>query len=298
MPDRISVVLIFLNEERFLAEAVASVYAQTYRKWELLLADDGSTDGSTELARDYARQDPARVRYLEHPGHANKGASAVRNLGVSAATGEWIAFLDGDDVWLPTRLERGVALAREHPQADMVYGRTEYWHSWQGEGARYPDRVQSHFFSADRRVQAPDLLIAYLSLRAAYPCMGSLLVRRQAYLEVGGFEESFTELCTDLVFLGKFCLTYDVYVSNECWDRYRQHAGSSTAIAGSAGRMQSANLRYLRWLHSYIAAGGTANPLLERALQGAIRRTELGPHACQNRIGRAVRRLTRRAMGY
>jgi glycosyltransferase involved in cell wall biosynthesis len=296
--DTVSVVVIFLNEERFLAEAVESVYAQTYRNWELLLADDGSTDGSTDLARAYARRDPDHVRYVEHPGHASKGASAIRNLGVSAATGEWIAFLDGDDVWLPMRLERSVALAHEHPQADMVYGKTEYWHSWQGGDAGEQDRVQPHFFGADRLLRAPDLLIRHLSLRASFPCMGSLLVRRQAFLEVGGFEESFTELCTDLVFLGKFCLKYDVYVSNECWDRYRQHGGSTTAMASSAGQMGSANLRYLLWLRSYVAARGIANSSLDRALVGAIRRAELGPDAWRSRIGRAVRRVTRRAVGH
>ena len=107
----VSVVIIFFNEERFLAEAVASVYAQTFHDWELLLVDDGSSDRSSDIAKGYAERDPARVRYLEHPGHANRGASASRNVGVHAARGEWVAFLDGDDIWLPERLERSVALA-------------------------------------------------------------------------------------------------------------------------------------------------------------------------------------------
>ena len=111
----VSVVINFFNEERFLAEAVDSVYAQTFHDWELLLIDDGSSDRSSDIARGYAEHDPARVRYLEHPGHANRGAGASRNVGVHAARGEWVAFLDGDDIWLPERLERSVALAAGAP---------------------------------------------------------------------------------------------------------------------------------------------------------------------------------------
>src|SRR5206468_2884667 len=78
----VSVVVIFLNAERFLDEAIQSVMGQTYPHWELLLVDDGSTDGSSAIARGYTERQPNRVRYLEHPGHRNAGMSASRNLGL------------------------------------------------------------------------------------------------------------------------------------------------------------------------------------------------------------------------
>lgn len=83
----VSVITIFLNAGKFIQEAIESVFAQTYGKWELLLVDDGSTDGSTEIALGYAKQYPKRVRYLEHNGHRNRGMSASRNLGISDAGG-------------------------------------------------------------------------------------------------------------------------------------------------------------------------------------------------------------------
>ena len=89
---RVSVVMIFLDERRFLAEAVASVRHQHFEDWELLLVDDGSTDGSTELARAFAAESPARIRYLEHQGHANRGMSAARNLGVARVRFVVVAF--------------------------------------------------------------------------------------------------------------------------------------------------------------------------------------------------------------
>src|SRR5438128_12540181 len=95
----VSAIIIFLNAEQFIQEAIESVFAQTYDNWELLLVDDGSTDGSTAIARSYLERHPRRVRYLEHSEHANRGMSASRNIGSRYARGEYIAFLDADDVW-------------------------------------------------------------------------------------------------------------------------------------------------------------------------------------------------------
>src|SRR5262249_39242789 len=102
----VSVVVIFLNEARFLPEAVDSVFAQTHECWELLLVDDGSMDASSSIARRIAELHPGRVRYLEHDGHVNRGRSSSRNLGIHHARGQFVAFLDADDVWFPRKLER------------------------------------------------------------------------------------------------------------------------------------------------------------------------------------------------
>ena len=76
---RVSVVLPFLNAKQFLEQAVHSVLHQTYPDWELLMVDDGSRDGSTEIARSYAMNMPEQVRYFEHKNHANRGVAASRH---------------------------------------------------------------------------------------------------------------------------------------------------------------------------------------------------------------------------
>ena len=82
---RVSIVTPFLNAGPFIAEAIDSVLAQSFRDWELLLVDDGSSDGSTAIAHAFAAAHPERIRYLCHDGRVNKGASASRNLGTAAA---------------------------------------------------------------------------------------------------------------------------------------------------------------------------------------------------------------------
>src|SRR5262249_17586544 len=134
----VSVIIIFWNEEAFIHEAIQSVFAQTYANWEMLLADDGSTDGSTAIARWYAEHHPGKVRYLEHEGHQNRGMSASRNLGIRHAQGEYIALLDADDVWLPNKLEEQVAILNARPEAGTVYGAIQ----WRVRLTRDPEGTQ------------------------------------------------------------------------------------------------------------------------------------------------------------
>jgi glycosyltransferase involved in cell wall biosynthesis len=263
--ELVSVVVTFLNAEPFLEEAIESVCAQSHPAWELLLVDDGSTDGSAEIAMRHAARDPGRVRCLAHPGHQNRGVSASRNLGIAAARGALVAFLDADDVWLPERLSRSVELFRAHPEADMVYGTSEYWRSWAVPEAVHPDRVQPHGFRADRLVRAPELLLRFLTHGATLPCPASMTVRRQAALECG-FVEAFRGMHEDQAFLARFCLRRDVFVSEECWVRYRLHEGSLCAEAERRGEVEEAQRRYLAWLQRFLdEAGMRGTPVWEAA---------------------------------
>src|SRR5687768_14229125 len=81
----VSVIIIFLNAGPFIEEAIASVFAQTFADWELILVDDGSTDESTAIAQQYASLRPEQVRHYEHKDHLNQGMSASRNRGICMA---------------------------------------------------------------------------------------------------------------------------------------------------------------------------------------------------------------------
>jgi glycosyltransferase involved in cell wall biosynthesis len=291
----VSVVMNFLNAERFIKEAIESVCAQSYTRWELLLIDDGSTDGSTAIARNYAARNPNRIRYLEFPGHENRGASAARNLGILEACGEFVAFLDADDVWLPQRLERSIELLRRHPRAEMVYGETEYWFSWAGDEARDSDWVQPHGFSANRVVNAPELLIRHMTHAASLPCTTSITVRRDAALASGAFVNEFRDLYDDQVFLARFCLGHAVYVAHECWDRYRRHDASMCSVAERQHLESRARQVYLEWLRSFLAAQGMRGTRVWDALRYAEQAERFAGRGVRRRVARAVLRAWARA---
>lgn len=270
----VSVIIIFWNAEPFLAEAVASVVSQTYPDWELLLVDDGSTDGSTALAQHLVARDPQRMRYLEHPGHANRGMSATRNLGIAHARGAYLAFLDADDVWLPEKLRHQVTLLGDHPEAALVFGPTEWWYSWSGRGEDQDrDVVAPLGVLADTLLPPPVLVSRLLRQEGLSPCTCSLLVRREIVEQVGGFEERFRGLYEDQAFVAKICLKAPVFASSRCWCRYRQHPNSACSLADRAGQTQVARHTFLNWINTYISAHRITDSELQQALE-----QELWPH--------------------
>ena len=113
----ISVILPTHNCERFLGEAVQSVLRQTYPHWELWVVDDGSTDGTPALMASFTARD-TRIHYLPLPKQPASAGSAVRNAAFARAQGEYIAYLDSDDVFYPDALE--TLLAALHGQPDRV----------------------------------------------------------------------------------------------------------------------------------------------------------------------------------
>ena len=99
----------------FWARRLKASLHKASRTGELLLVDDGSGPAAATIAKTYAARFPERIRYLEHPGHNNRGMSATRNLGTQHARGEFIAFIDADDFWLPSKLADHVALLDAYP---------------------------------------------------------------------------------------------------------------------------------------------------------------------------------------
>lgn len=269
---RVSIVSIFLNEARFLAEAIDSVLAQTYGDWELLLVDDGSTDASTEIAKWYAALYPENIRYLEHPGHANRGMSASRNLGLVHARGEFMLFLDGDDVVAPTALEDQVTFMEAYPHVGTVYGPMRLWRSWDEssqETSEAVDRTSDLYLEPDRVHDQVTVLTTFLCNEDAVP--SGNLMRTELIRKLGGFEEEFTGMYEDQVFRVKLCHVAPAYVSSRSWYYYRKHAHSCCAVMIGEGRVAAARARFLRWVRTYCHRSNVADPRIRRVLNRALR---------------------------
>jgi glycosyltransferase involved in cell wall biosynthesis len=269
----VSVITAFFNEERFLAEAIESVLRQDFSHWELVLVDDGSTDGSTAIAQRYAQLMPDKILYCDHADHVNKGLSASRNWGIQHSHAPLIALLDADDVWRPGKLTQQLAIIAQHPTVGMLAEASVYWHQWQKSSQ---DDVLVPVGAPAAQVYKPGELLLILyplgPTTAAAPCPSGLLFTREAYVKVGGFEESFTEnyqLYEDQAFLSKIYLNEQVYVSAASNNLYRQRPGSIMKAVTEQGNYHIVRRYFLTWLATYLHARGPISPALQQALAHA-----------------------------
>lgn len=119
---QISVIIPVYNRERYLAETIESVLAQTYRPIEIIVVDDGSTDKTADVARRLSEN----IRYFYQ---SNSGCSAARNKGIEIALGSFISFLDSDDLWVEEKLSRQMTVFDSDSDLDMVFGQVSNFYS-------------------------------------------------------------------------------------------------------------------------------------------------------------------------
>jgi glycosyltransferase involved in cell wall biosynthesis len=165
----VSVVIPTYNRQAMLGEAIDSVLAQTYAHVELIVVDDGSTDGTRALLSSYGD----RLGVLRQP---RRGVSAARNRGVAAARGALVAFLDSDDLWLPAKLEVQAAFFGAHPHA-LICQTEEIWHR---DGRRV---------NPGKRHRKPSGEIFERSLELCLVSPSAVMIRRELLERVGGFDE-------------------------------------------------------------------------------------------------------------
>jgi glycosyltransferase involved in cell wall biosynthesis len=271
----VSVVIPFFNPGPFLEEAIASVLAQTYSHWELLLVDDGSTDVSTQIGRRYAATYPGRVTYIGGPDRANRGLPLAGNIGLQHARGELVAPLYADDVWLPRKLQQQTATLAAHTGAGMVCGATQDWFGWTGQPADAArDRIRAIDVQPGSELPAPRLLASILDRRAKLPCLSNVLIRRDALDRIGGFVEAFVgdnQVYAGDAVIAKLAMHVPVVVSGECWDRRRQHRASMHDLLARSGGLHRARRFFLEWLSFQCTEAAVTDAELWRGLRSEMR---------------------------
>ena len=243
IPGRVTVVVPAYNAEAFLERTVRSVWAQTYphASIELLIADDGSTDGTRTLAERLLQESPTAMRVLTHEGGRNRGVSPTRQLAASEATGEFIALLDADDAFLPERLKATVAALREPPGAVAVcsLGRNVDRNGEQVVGHNGTVRA-GEWRTLSEDLSAP---FTFDQLWRVDPIANSsLTIRRTALEEVGGFPTLMAHQAEDWLLVLKLSLLAPI----PCLDRelmlYTHHPGAYTHAYHAGGWREGARL--------------------------------------------------------
>lgn len=209
----ISIIIPAYNRWAFLQQAIASVIAQTYTNWELVVVDDGSTDGTKEGIQ---LLDDKRIHVFSVPHCGN--IAILRNAGVTAGTGEWIAFLDSDDVWLPEKLELQLRFLLQEKKL-WSYGSFELMNE---TGQTIPAK-------SGKYVALSGWITKELLTNKASANIGSLMLKRKLFEELDGFNSN-PELVLreDYELVLRLSLKAEAAAVPDLLIRVREHAGRST----------------------------------------------------------------------
>lgn len=202
----VTVVIPVYNQERYLGRAIESVLGQTFRDLELLVVDDGSTDGTPEVIARYG----SRLRSIRQ---TNRGNASALNHGVREARSEWVAWLSSDDLWEPEKLARQLVPATMEPSADLVY--TGFHVIDQDD--RVLQSVRAPSFPTRRALQME-------LIRRCFINGSSVLLRRKVFDEVGFFDEA-DRLTSDFDLWLRMAPRYEFRGVPDPLVRYRVHPG-------------------------------------------------------------------------
>jgi glycosyltransferase involved in cell wall biosynthesis len=291
---RVSVIMNVRDGAATLREALASVRTQTFTDWELVVFDDRSRDESAAVVRAVA--DP-RIRYFLAPETVPLGRA--RDLAIRLASGEWLAFLDQDDVWAPDKLQRQVALAEKDPSIGIVYGRTVMFSA----RGLLRDFDRWHEFSP---LPEGDIFERLVS-ESCFIAMSSSMLRRSAAEEIGGVPDSIEVIPDYHLFLG-VARRYRAAAVQQVVCYYRLHPGNMSLSARR--QMHEEVLRLLdawapalepalvarrrRIHHTLVAWAELASPVTApRGIVRLLRHGSVGWLASRP-VARALRALRRR----
>jgi glycosyltransferase involved in cell wall biosynthesis len=225
----VTVIINVLNGAATLTEAIDSVLGQTFDDWELIVWDDYSTDGSASVLAGYTDR---RIRYISAQVRVPLGHA--RQQAIDLARGEWIAFLDQDDLWLPEKLERQMALACGSGDAALIYGRTVRF---------YPGGTERDYDQAHEYSYLPEGdIFTELFTNSCFIAMSSAVFRRSALREIGGIPNSIT-IIPDYYLYTSIARRFPAAAVQEAVCRYRMHPGNTSRV--TALQVQQEALRLM-----------------------------------------------------
>lgn len=249
----VSVVIASYNMANYLPLAVRSALAQTYKHIEVLIVDDGSTDNTGEVAKHLL--DDHRVRYIVQQ---NKGQAVAKNCGIRESSGEFIAFLDADDMWMPEKLDTQIPLFFHSKTLGVVYAKLKYIDEKGKELLERPD----NYMLFRGRVSNPLFIRNFIRF-------GTAVVRRECFDRLGGFKE-YLRMGIDYDLWLRFSTQYEFdYVdqpllcyrvwsgqmSNNCKGRYLNGIEIMKIFLEDFPKLVDKKIQNEAWAHTYVGFG-------------------------------------------
>lgn len=224
-PGLVSIMMPAYNAAEFIQSAIESVLAQTYPQWELIVVNDGSSDDTAQILKRFS---DSRIRVIEQ---ANAGEAAARNRALDAARGEFLAFLDADDQFLPEFLALALAFLSEHPQCDAVYSDGYYIDRQDAVIGRLSDQRRGPFEG--------DLLEALIRASDVFGPPICTLLKRQVWLDHPLRFDPQIVIGPDWDFFTRMAQYQHYGYLNQPTCRYRVHQTNITVRTGSQKRRES-----------------------------------------------------------
>jgi glycosyltransferase involved in cell wall biosynthesis len=216
----VSVIIAAYNHEKYVAETIRSVLDQTYQDFEMVITDDGSTDGTVAEIRRF--EDP-RIRLFCF--EQNLGACAAAGNCLDNAGGKYIAVLNSDDAFLPEKLDQQVRFLNEHPEIGAVFGRARFIDEKGWPAGERNHAYRDAFATANRPRHE---WLSHFFFEGNCLCHPSVLIRRECYETVGYYDPRLAQL-PDLDFWVRLCLKYDIHILPEELILFRLSPGSASA---------------------------------------------------------------------
>ncbi|MCD6064279.1 MAG: glycosyltransferase [Flavipsychrobacter sp.] len=251
---KVSIILCTYNRANYLDETIKSIIAQTFENWELMIIDNGSTDGTEKLIREI---DDRRIIY-EKTGRQRMGPA--KNKGIKKATGDLIAFMDDDDLWMPTKLEKQVNAFKDFPEAGFSYTN--------GYNFRNDDEIIEFFLAERAGVEYGNIFQSY--------CMGergifiqTVMCRKECVELAGYFGDEF--FFTDYTFTGNLAYHFNVIILKEPLLKRRLHTSNSGLyVASEAVEEQISAMKLYRQKGMLQAAIARESMFLTRVKTGNV----------------------------
>ncbi len=242
--SKVSIIIPNYNYGIFIAKTLDSVLAQTFQEYEVIVIDDGSTDHSLKVIKSFSEKFDGKLVLLTQQ---NKGVYAARNLGLRHAQGEYIAFLDADDIWFPELLEESVNLLEANPDFHLVYSNTEYFDSKTGlaKGLNFDER--------SGKIPVTGKCVDKLFTQGNFVPLMSVVMRRDVIDSVGYFDEKL-RVAADYEFFMRVSSTFPVAYTGKVLVRVRRHGNNLT---NKSLLQAKANLRVIRNILRFDASLST-----------------------------------------
>jgi glycosyltransferase involved in cell wall biosynthesis len=243
---KISVIVPLYNGGKYIEACLNSILSQTYDNFEIIVVDDGSTDDGYLKVHNFCESLPNKVQIFQHSNKENKGIAQTRNLGIAMSTGQLIALIDQDDIWLPEKLSKQIYQLNQNPEAKLIYSKADFiddegkiilFDKYKSFGKDSRNKPTNHFIRLLNENIIPSITVMFYK-----DCLG----------RVGYFTEGPRHEYEDWIIWTKIATQYKLTFVREVLAHYRIHSENYSSYRLNSGLDLNAEKHYIECIFKFL----------------------------------------------